>query len=93
MNAFYEVDIASMTPSGTMPLEGRPSVVKLFEAFPDTFFFGLEKKTTVGGTSYSLKVKFTTHEINMDNAHNEQITDIAYTSINGQHIFISTSLD
>ena len=29
----------------------------------------------------------------MENAHNEQITDIEYTNINGQHIFITASLD
>lgn len=29
----------------------------------------------------------------MDSAHNEQITDIVHTNINGQHIFITTSLD
>lgn len=29
----------------------------------------------------------------MDNAHNEQITDIEYTNINGQHIFLTCSLD
>ena len=28
-----------------------------------------------------------------ENAHNDQITDIEYTNLNGQHIFITCSLD
>lgn len=86
------MDVTNFVAKGTMPLDGRPTAVKEFGAFPGTIFFGLEKKSLVG-TAYSLKVKFQTHEINVDNAHSEQITDIQYTNINGQHIFFTCSLD
>lgn len=76
-----------------MPMDGRPSVIKVFDAFPNTLFFGLEKHSQMGSIMYTFKIKFETHDVVVDQAHTEQITDIEYTIINGQHIFITASLD
>lgn len=75
-----------------MELPGKPSVIKMFSGFQETIFYGLEKKALVGA-NYSLKVQFTSFSIDIDNAHNELITDIEYLNINNAHYFFTGSLD
>lgn len=86
------VDLATLEPLGS-PLElgGKPSVVKAFNEFPNSLFFGLEKKSLVGAT-HVLKILFTNHEIVVD-AHTDRITAIEYTNYNGKHVFFTGSLD
>lgn len=86
------IDVATQEPVGTpLALGGRPTVVKAFDAFPNTLFVALEKKSIVGST-HVLKVIFTTYEIQAD-AHTDRITDIEYSSIGGKHFFFTGSLD
>jgi hypothetical protein len=60
---------------GSLPLGGKPTVVRAFDEFPETLFFGLEKKALVG-SSHTFKVFFSKHEIQIENAHTDKITDI-----------------
>jgi len=86
------IDLATLEPmAAPLELGGKPTVVKAFNEFPNSLFFGLEKKSLVGA-SHFLKVVFSSHEILID-AHQDRITDIEYTFFNGKHVFFTGSWD
>lgn len=80
-NAFlYNVQDGSI--AGPLQLKGRPTCLRTFDTFQNTFFIGLESKTLTG-TSYTFLIMLSDYEIVFENAHTDAITDIECTNSNG----------
>lgn len=63
MGAFlYNVVDSSIL--GPLQLKGRPTCLRTFDTFQNTFFIGLETRTVVGSISYTFLIMLQDYEIN-----------------------------
>ncbi len=59
-----------------MQIDSTITVVKAFDLFENTLFFGLTKSLGMQGQSYALRILLPDKQIEVDNAHTSTITDI-----------------
>lgn len=75
-----------------MAIDSKISVVKAFDMFPNTLFFGLIKQSLTG-PSYTLRVLLPDKQIEVDSAHASIITDIELAKIGDVVYFFTSSAD
>eukprot|EP00347_Sterkiella_histriomuscorum_P008066 403346504 len=89
----YLHNVADSSIQGPLKLPGKPTCLRTFDSFQNTFFIGLETKTPVGLCSYTFLIMLSDYQIIQENAHQDRITDVECTNQNGQLYFFTSSLD
>jgi len=63
-------NIANGQVAGPVPLCGKPTALKFFDAFENTFFIGAECKS-LGGFNYAFNIMLSNQSLMKENAHND----------------------